>query len=242
MKKFLLILVCLALNIGSLYSQVPLHYRLEGQKASPSSSVIHLQTWQGRESKSATLAVLLSLVLPGAGEWYAGNFSTGKYFFIADGSLWLTYAAFQYRGDWIRNDARSFAALNSGAHFSGKDEDFDVNIGNYSSVDEYNQAQLRERQYDQIYSSAEFSWRWNNDADRARFRDKRIQSDEMYENAKFVFGALVINRLVSAFSAGRSAVRYGSPEAHQGAWQMGAGVQGGILDAHGIVLRVSKEF
>jgi len=189
--------------------------------------------------KSVALAVAMSLVLPGMGEWYAGNFEAGRYFLAADGSIWLTFAAFRLRGDWLRSDARSFGSQHAGIDFSGKDDQFLVNVGNYNSVEDYNQARLRERQFDQLYRSPRDSWRWSTEEDRLRFRAMRISSDRMYENAKFAVGALVINRLISAFSAGRAAVRANRAGTYQGAWRVGAAVQG--HDAHGVELRVSTE-
>ncbi|MCI0554386.1 MAG: hypothetical protein L0287_25855 [Anaerolineae bacterium] len=225
-----------------MFGQVPEELRL---KAPGERQPLHWSAQQPQpndDSKSATVAVLLSLVLPGAGEWYAGNFETGKYFLLADGALWLSYGAFQLRGDWLREDARSFAQRHAGADFSGKDNEFDVNIGNFLSMDEFNQARLRAREYDAMYLSADFNWRWESNAKRVQFRELRIASDEMYENASFVVGALVINRIISAFSAGRAAARSGSQETYKGMWQMGAGVQGGVQDAHGLEIRFSKEF
>lgn len=190
--------------------------------------------------KSVALAVAMSLVLPGMGEWYAGSFESGRYFLAADGSFWLTFAAFRLRGDWLRSDARSFGSQHAGVDFSGKDDQFLVNVGSYHSVDEYNQAKLRERQFDQLYLSPRDAWKWNSEESRLRFREMRISSDRMYENAKFAVGALVINRIISAFSAGRAAVRANRAGTDQGAWRMGAAVLG--EDAHGIELRVSREF
>jgi hypothetical protein len=190
--------------------------------------------------KSVALAVAMSLVLPGMGEWYAGNFESGRYLLAADGSFWLTFAAFRLRGDWLRSDARSFGTQHAGIDFSGKDDQFLVNVGNYNTVEDYNQAKLRERRFDQLYQSPRDSWRWNSEENRLRFRAMRISSDRMYENAKFAVGALVINRIISAFSAGRAAVRSNRAGTDQGAWRVGAAVQGD--DAHGMELRVSTEF
>ncbi len=195
-----------------------------------------------RESKSVTIAVVLSLIVPGMGEWYAGNFGTGKYFLIADGTFWLAYAGFEYRGDWLREDARSFGATHAGANFGNKDDQYSVNVGSYASRDDYNQARLRDRRYDQLYTLQAYDWQWDSDVNRLRFRDLRVQSDQMYENAKFAVGALVVNRLISAFLAGRTAARTNLPFSALGAWRMAAATKGGFQDAHGIELRITREF
>ncbi len=238
--RIFIVIVCVAMLTGSVVAQ-------KIQKPEPVGNLepanLRLQEFStSTQTKSVTLAVVLSLIVPGMGEWYAGNFDSGKYFLIADGSFWLTYGLFQYRGTWLRADARSFAVMHSGANFSGKDGRYVVNVGIYKNVDDYNQAQLRDRQYDQIYSSPNYRWQWDSDANRLQFRDLRIRSDQMYQDAKFAIGALVINRLISAFSAGRAAARSNSAQSGLGAWRMGAGVRGGFGDAHGIELRITREF
>ncbi len=90
--------------------------------------------------KSVTLAVVFSALIPGTGELYAGNFETGKYAMMAEAAIWITYAAFYTHGNWVRQDARSFAAERARTNFNSKSDQFDVNIGNYLSIDEYNQA------------------------------------------------------------------------------------------------------
>jgi hypothetical protein len=191
--------------------------------------------------KSPMVAVLLSLALPGAGEWYAGSFSTGKYFMMADGAMWLTYATFEYRGDWLREDSRSHAMQHARANFTGKDGQFAVNVGDYDGVDAYNQAKLRNRQFDQLYTESHQSWRWDSEAHRRSYRDMRIRSERMYQNAKFVVAGLVINRLVSAFSAGRAAARYPGVTSELG-WRLHAGMGNNPVDVSGISVNLSTNF
>ncbi len=194
------------------------------------------------ERKSVPIAVALSLVLPGMGELYAGNFQTGKYLLTADAGLWLTYGGFQLYGDWLRTDARSFATQRAGASFEHKDEQFEVNIGNFLSVEDYNEAKLRNRQYDLLYDpNSTYAWRWRSDADRLRFREQRIRSDESYRNSKFVLGALILNRIISAFSAGRAAAQGKDTQADT-SWRLSADVSGGMSNPHGIEVQLSRSF
>src|SRR5512143_179554 len=84
--------------------------------------------------KSVGLAALYSLALPGMGELYAGSFSSGKYFLVAEGLLWLTYAVFQVRADALRDDSRAFAVAHAGITLQGKNDQYFVDIGNFVSI------------------------------------------------------------------------------------------------------------
>jgi hypothetical protein len=158
--------------------------------------------------KSVILAVFASLLVPGMGELYVGSFETGKYYLIAESGLWLVYGGFRMHSNWLRQDAQTFAHQHAGANFDSKDDIYAVNIGNFNTTDDYNQAKLRERDYDLVYTEDQYNWRWDSDANRGRFKDMRIHSDDVKNNAKFVIGAIVVNHLLSAFSAGKKAAAY----------------------------------
>ncbi len=158
--------------------------------------------------KSVVLAVVASLILPGMGELYAGSFESGKYNFIAEGALWLTYSGFRMHANWLQQDAQTFANQHASANFDNKDDQYSVNIGNFNTTDEYNQAKLRNREYDLVYTADQYKWQWDSDVNRTQFKDLRIRSGEIRNNAKFIIGAIVVNHLFSAFSAGRKAAEY----------------------------------
>jgi hypothetical protein len=158
--------------------------------------------------KSVVLAVVASLILPGMGELYAGSFESGKYNLIAEGGLWLTYSGFRMHANWLQQDAQIFANQHAGANFDNKDDQYSVNIGNFNTTDEYNQAKLRNREYDLVYTADQYKWQWDSDVNRTQFKDLRIRSGEIRNNAKFIIGAIVVNHLFSAFSAGLKAAAY----------------------------------
>ncbi len=159
--------------------------------------------------KSVLLAVVASLLIPGMGELYAGSFESGKYHLLAEGGLWLTYAGFRRYSNWIGQDARNFASQNAQADFNNKDDQYSVNIGNFNTTKEYNQAKARNREYNLMYQSSDYTWDWGgSEANRLRFRELRIRSAGINNNAKFVIAAVVVNHIFSAFSAGRKAAAY----------------------------------
>lgn len=192
--------------------------------------------------RSVLLAVTLSLVVPGTGELYAGNFETGKYVLLAEAVIWVTYAAFYTHGNWVRRDAQLFATQRAGASFNSKTDKFDVDIGNYLSMDEYNQAKLRNRELDLLYTDPSYNWKWGSDADRNAFKNARIRSDQIYQNAKFVVAAAVVNRVFSAFSAGRAASVFNRKALIEGAWNLEAYPTSSKAFADGMNLELSFNF
>jgi len=159
--------------------------------------------------KSAPLAVLLSLAIPGAGETYADNFSSGKYYLISEAGLWITYFGFNMYGSWIQTDAREFAKTYAGVSLQGKNDKFFVNVGNYMSVDEFNSIKLLNRQSDKLYNPpSQYYWKWRTNQERLRFRRMRIQSDETYNNLKFVGIGVLLNHIASAVNAAISTSSY----------------------------------
>lgn len=194
------------------------------------------------EEKSVVLAAGLSLILPGMGELYAENFGTGKYFLIADGVLWLTYTGLSLNSGWVQDDADIYVTQHAGASLAGKDDQFRVDVGNYLTVQEYNEAKLRAREYSKLYDPAVYYWSWDSDPNRNEYRDLRISSDELERSATFVLGALVVNRLISAFVAGRSAASYNNRIREEGAWKLGARLIGPVMNPHGMELRLTLVF
>lgn len=196
------------------------------------------------EKKSVGLAALYSLLVPGMGELYAGGFDSGKYFLAAEGALWLTYAAFDIYGNSLRDDARAFAQAHSGANVSGKNDQYFVDLGNFLNVEAYNDKKLRDRDAEKVYDPAlGYGWQWDSEASRATFRDRRVASENMYNNRKFVVTAVLINHVASAINAARAAIAHNNAaDEALGDLQFGARVMGGWEQPHGVMITVAKDF
>jgi TM2 domain-containing membrane protein YozV len=168
------------------------------------------EQYADHKKKNPGLAVLYSLLLPGMGELYAGNFTTGKYLLGTEVGLWMTVYGLHSYGTWIRNDARSFASVHAGVQTSGKDDKFFVNVGNFLSREAYNEKKLRDRELAAVYTDASYDWHWESDAQRSEYRSLRVKSDQMLNGVRFAAAAIVANHVVSAIIASTSAIRYNS--------------------------------
>lgn len=212
MKRSIILISLLFLLTQQIFAQQrPISTLLTKETQLHGMSLPDLDLSSAPESKkSVILAVVASLLVPGLGEWYAGSFETGKYYLIAEGGLWLTYSGFRMYSNWLLQDAQTFASQHANADFSSKDDQYSVNIGNFNTTAEYNDTKNRNRQYDLVYQTTNlaYQWNWDTDANRLQFKNMRIQSGQVKNNAEFVIGAIVVNHLLSAFSAGKKTAAY----------------------------------
>jgi hypothetical protein len=160
------------------------------------------------ERKSSGMAVIYSLLLPGMGELYAGNFSAGKYFTIAEATLWGVFAGMKYYSDWQEDVYKGYAVSHGSVSLDGKDEDYFANIGNYDNIQNYNNDKAFYRRFEEMYNVETHYWNWESTTERRTYRDHWKSSEEASNNLRFVVGAMILNRLVSAINAVRQVSAY----------------------------------
>jgi hypothetical protein len=199
------------------------------------------------KTKSPGLAFLYGLLIPGMGHVYSDNFETGKYFLIAEASIWLTYALFTVYGNWLLDDAYDYAAINAGVQVAGKEKDdiFFVNIANYENVDVYNDEMLRFGEYDKLYYPEQgYGFYWNSRDEREIYRSDKLAGDRTLNDRLFVVGAALINHVISAISAVIAANSYNSElkKKSSGGLSLSAGVQRHFNRFDGIKLKLTKFF
>lgn len=163
---------------------------------------------ESRAKKNVGLAIIYSLLLPGMGELYSGNYESGKYFTIADGVLWGTYAGFNIYGNNKKENYIAYAKANAGINLEGKESDFIANVGIYISSSEYNRIQELNRNFDKTYNQPNQQWNWQSNDFRKEFRDLWSSSESAFNNLRFIAGALVLNRIISAINAVRLVSAY----------------------------------
>ena len=185
--------------------------------------------------KSVMLAITYSLLLPGMGELYAGNYSSGKYFTIAEGVFWGTYIGMNTYSNWKKDRYHSFAASNGGVNVAGKDDGYFTNIGIYTDINEYNDDMARNGDFNKMYNTKLDYWKWTG-SDRTTYRTMWTAGEQAHNNLRFVVGALVLNRVVSAINAARIAAAYNKHAPQQLGWNISAGVSSVASLPTGVIL------
>ncbi len=165
------------------------------------------------QEKSPGKASLLSLLMPGTGEIYAGGPRSARFFLFTEGLFWAGMAVFKSLEGSRTDTYRAFAALHAGVRLEGKPDRFIEEVALNQSIYARN---ARER-----YVSGEFAnlrpetddqtWEWDSESSRRQFLTLRSKVTSA-ENTAFLFiGALVFNRFSSALNAASIARRTRSP-------------------------------
>lgn len=179
---------------------------------------------QDDSKKSGGLAILLSMLLPGMGELYADNYSSGKYFTVAEGLLWGVYIGMNSYGNWLKAQYKSFAVSSGGVNSQGKDANYYATIGNYLNVDQYNTAQALSQNFKEMYNPSEYYWNWQSVSDRKAYKNMWVSSEQAHNDLRFVVGALILNRIASAINAARLVAAYNKRVSEQMSWNVSVGI------------------
>ena len=178
-----------------------------------------------KQKKSAGLAIVYSLLLPGMGELYADAYDSGVYFTIADGVLWGTYIGMNVYGNWQKDRYISYAQTNADITTQNKDDDYYATISEYLSIDQYNDQKAFERNFDEMYNTEQYFWKWNTSEERKTYRDMWVSSEQTLNDVRFVVWGLLLNRVVSAINAVRLVSRYNNNLNQEVGWNVSLGVQ-----------------
>lgn len=177
------------------------------------------------EKKSPMLAIAYSLLLPGMGELYGGDYSLGKYLTIADAVFWGGVIGFNVYGDNQRDNYKAYAQSIGGVNVNGKDEQYFADISEYISIENFNKEQEKYRDFENIYNEETHYWNWSDNKTRQEYRGMWSKSESAYNNVRFAVGALILNRIISAINAVRVVSAYNKRLNEEMSWNVSVGLK-----------------
>jgi hypothetical protein len=161
---------------------------------------------ENSSGKSKFLALGLSLLLPGAGQYYTENKGKTIAFGAAEATIWGGFAGMRTYGSWKKEDYKAWAAYHAGADINGKSDLYFEKMTYYDNVDEYNQlAPLYDGSDAVLFKGPDDYWNWDSNNSRNQYRNLRNQSKNAYRRSLFFVAAALVNRIVSGIDAYRAA-------------------------------------
>lgn len=211
--KIRLFVTVLFLIPGCIFAQIPTKHKDNTIFGKGISVFQNHFTFFGTESqtddsnKSPLKAALLSGLLPGAGQWYAGNKLKALGFVATEISFWFGNGYYDNRGAEIEADFRRFADSfwNRGDYFAWTNSPgVDVATQYSHTLPETETQQYYELvgKYNQFLAGWQDSTGDPNESPmRLHYMDLQHASNIMYKRAERFAQLLVVNRLTSAVEA-----------------------------------------
>ncbi len=160
----------------------------------------------GRKVKSG----LLSLVLPGAGQFYNGDRTKAFVFAGVEAAIWAGYLGFDMAANDRQDQYEQYAEIYAGVQGEHPDSYWRA-VASYLDSDAYNEAELREARAEMDLAGAnvvgpEDAWQWRTEDHLQNFRDLRADASRAEDRRDFMFLFAIVNRAVAVFDAVRHAV------------------------------------
>lgn len=161
------------------------------------------------EAKSPKKAAFLSILLPGAGERYAGGSKSSRFFLFTEGLFWTGLFAFKKLNATRENTFRAYAAAHAGATTEERPTSYYDRLVSFNSLYDYN-ARLIFVEGDlasPLPDTPQNYWEWDSPDSRAKFQDLRSKATWARTRSFLFVGALIFNRFASALNAARIAAK-----------------------------------
>lgn len=149
--------------------------------------------------------LILSILVPGAGQYYAGAKTKGQVFMGVEAAIWGGFIAYRVYGGWKKDDYKRIATAYAGVNTDGKDDTFYDMVGFYDSREEYNlygRLYYPDRQY--YPDNDSYDWQWDSDARRKEYKRLKDDAKTALRNSTFFLGLAVANRVISAIDTYRT--------------------------------------
>ncbi|MDZ7719526.1 MAG: hypothetical protein U5K72_11980 [Balneolaceae bacterium] len=157
-----------------------------------------------QDGKSREGAFIRSLVVPGWGHYYVNQekWRRGQVHLGAEIALIASYFGFSTRAKNLENQYETLALLKAGVSISDRSRSFQLAMGDFNTLREYNEYQLRSRNWNRLYEDqTENRWNWKTTEDRNKYNDLRSDVDRVENQLPAILGLMVVNRVISALSA-----------------------------------------
>lgn len=153
---------------------------------------------------SKVKALVLSLILPGAGHYYIGEKGRAEVFAGAEVVAWTGFFAFRTYGNWKKDDYIRYAEDHAGIDPADKDDEFYKNLTFYENREDYNKAGRIINPGAPYYpTTPAYYWQWDNTGSQATYRTIRNASKTSFRKATFMLGMAALNRILASIDSYR---------------------------------------
>lgn len=144
------------------------------------------------------------MVLPGWGHYYVdhANWTRGKYHLAAEAAVILSYLGLSVHSNNVQQNWYAYGRSEAGVPIEGRSRRFQLAVGSFSSLQAYNDYQLRSRHWDRLFADTpENRWSWSSQQERSKYNNLRSRFERIDQQLPALLGLMAVNRIISGISA-----------------------------------------
>jgi hypothetical protein len=151
-------------------------------------------------------AFVRSLLVPGWAQSGNNQSNAATRFLVAEGILWSGYFGMTAVSSIREENYRTYASAHAGASYQGKGGVYFDDLGFYMNQQQHDLFALVDGADEDLYGDqSDNTWEWDQDASRKRYRALRNSARSAERSALFATGLVLVNHLVAAIHAARTA-------------------------------------
>jgi hypothetical protein len=158
----------------------------------------------GQDLPDPKVAFLKSLAVPGWGHYYVNqsDWRRGQYHLAAEAALVLSYIGFSIHSNNLQQNWYAYSRAEAGISIEDRSRRLQLAVGDFNSLEAYNDYQLRSRNWDQLFADIpENRWSWSGDAERSEYNGLRSRFETIDQQLPALLALMAVNRVISGISA-----------------------------------------
>ena len=153
-------------------------------------------------SANEQLGLLKNMIIPGWGFQDLDNQKNqSKKYLFRDVIIWSSLITARNSSDLFEDYYTTLGIDHSNASILEYGDGYAINVGNYDSMDEYNNVMLRKRRPSDVYPVNQgYEWEWDSTSKRVKYKKMLQASRDLDKIGDFAVAGLIINRLISSIN------------------------------------------
>lgn len=150
------------------------------------------------------IAFLKSIAVPGWGHHHVdhSDWRRGKYHLAAEAGFVLSYLGLTIHTDNLQENWFTYGRQETGVEIEGRSRRFQLAVGEFNTLEEYNDYQRRSRNWDQLFANTpDNRWQWSGNDKRQKYNSLRNRFERIDRQLPALLAMMAVNRIISGISA-----------------------------------------
>ena len=153
-------------------------------------------------SSNSGLGLIKNIIIPGMGMPKTEEYQNlKKDYLLREVVIWGTLFSSRQNSNMYENNYINYGVEYGETDVSDYNYQYAINVGDYDSFSEYNDAMLRKRLSERVYPQNQgYEWDWESSDNRLKYRNMLRTSRDLDKIGDFAIAGLLIHRIVAVIN------------------------------------------